>query len=291
VRKVKVRLSNAHKWERAIQTIAKNYLARMAARAITAVNQQKHTAPKLIEASEAINFPNKEQVLRRWNRVKGKVRVKNPSFWTPRSIPDFQYYRERIVSREDETWFVDLLFGLKKEAYLASVAQAASDLGREPWISQEAINAIRNKTFKIVTTEITPNLRDELMAKIERSISAGFTIDETAHNLGMLNTNWRTIAKTETFDVMNKASRDQVANEAKEYGAEILKYWQHSGNPHMPRDAHILAAEQYGPDNAIPMDEPFIVDGESMSMPHDPEASAGNVINCGCTAVYIVKNP
>jgi hypothetical protein len=263
----------------------------MVARAVRIVERDKGFAPRLLSSAEAIEFPSRDQVIRRWNRVKGNLKVKDPAIWTPRSVPNFSAYRDQIVSREDEQWYADLMFGLKKEAYMAAVAQAAADLGREPWISQEAIAAIRAKTFKIVTTTITPTLRDQLVAKLERTISAGFTIDETAHDLGMLNTNWRAIAKTETFDVMNQAARDQVTNEAKEYGAAISKWWQHSGNPHSPRLTHIAAADAYGEGNALDMDEPFIVGGEPMSGPHDPNASAENVVNCGCTAVYVVKNP
>jgi len=36
-------------------------------------------------------------------------------------------------------------------------------------------------------------------------------------------------------------------------------------------------------DGPIPMDEPFIVDGEAMMHPHDPAGSARNIINCRCS--------
>jgi len=293
VRQKRIRTSAAlaAHWERAIRIVSKNYLARMTARAIHLVELEKRNAPHLLEATEAIDFPQRDQVLRRWSRVKNTLNVKNPSVWTPRIIPDFSYYRERIVDREDERWFVDLLFGLKKEAYQSALGAAAAALGRQPWPSVETLDAIRAKTVKIVTTTITPHLRDELLAKIESSINAGFTIDETAHDLGFLNTNWRTIARTETFDVMNAGSRNQVMNEAAEFGADIVKFWQHSGNTHNPRISHLAAADQYNQDSAIPVDEPFIVNGIPMQMPHDPDAPAEEVVNCGCTAVYLVKQP
>jgi hypothetical protein len=290
MKKVRIRISDGTKWERAIRKVAKNYIARMTARAVLLVNRLKIDAPTVSEIAEAIEYPTQQQVLSRWNRVKNRLNVKNPSVWTPSLIPNFDEYRQRIVDREDERWFTDILFGLKKEAYLETVAKAAIDLGREAWISPEAIEAIRAKTIKIVTTKITPTLRDQLVAKLEKTISAGFTIDETAHDLGILNTNWRTIAKTETFDVMNKGSFDQVKNEATEYGAEVVKFWQHSGNAN-GRESHIMASEIYNEENAIPIDEPFVVDGEDLMYPHDPSGSAENNINCGCTAVYIVKEP
>jgi len=36
------------------------------------------------------------------------------------------------------------------------------------------------------------------------------------------------------------------------------------------------------------MDQPFIVDGESLDYPGDPSGSAANVINCRCGVSYLV---
>jgi hypothetical protein len=289
IRKIDVRLADGNKWERAIGKITKEYLHKMVARSVLYVRSRKKLAPRLSEVAEAIEFPTQQQVINRWNRVKKKVRVKNPAIWTPRDIPNFSEYRQAIIDRENERWFADLLFGLKKEAYLDELAKTAIKTASEPWIDPRVIERIRTKTIKVVTTDITQTLRDKLTAKLEQTINAGFTIDETAHDLGFLNTNWRTIAKTETFDVLNQGAFDQVKAEAGEVGAEALKYWQHSGNPN-GRESHVIAGTTYNEANAIPIDEPFIVDGEAMMYPHDPNASAKNVVNCGCNAVYIIKN-
>jgi len=266
----------------------REYLNRMVARSVLYVRDIKKDAPKLSEFAEAIDFPTQQQVINRWNRVKNKVSVKNPTVWTPRVIPNFDAYRQSIVDRESQRWFADLLFGLKKEAYLSELAKIAVKTGSEPWINPQTIEAIRAKTVKVVTTEITPTLRNKLTAKLEQTINAGFTIDETARDLGFLNTNWKTIAKTETFDVLNQGAFDQIKAEADEVDAEALKYWQDSGNPN-GRQTHVIAGSTYNESNAIPIDEPFIVDGESMMYPHDPNASAKNTVNCGCNAVYIIK--
>jgi hypothetical protein len=37
-------------------------------------------------------------------------------------------------------------------------------------------------------------------------------------------------------------------------------------------------------------DEPFIVMGEQLDYPGDPVGSAGNVINCRCTQIYITED-
>jgi hypothetical protein len=286
VAKVKIRLGEARQFERQLGILAKNYLTEMIARAIVLVERHKGHGNFV----EALEFPTYDQVQRRWSRVKNKLNVKRVERWTPTNAPNFEAYSQRLVDRESEKKFIDDVFGLKYAAYRSAAAGAAYDLGRELWTNDATIQAIRQKTYKIVTTEITPNLRDDLIAKIEASINSGMSIEETAHELGLLNTNWRTVAKTETFDALNTGAWDQIHQEAEETGAEILKYWQHSGNSRDPRDAHVQAGEQYGPDNAIPVDQPFMVDGEAMQYPHDPNASAKNVVNCGCTCVYITRD-
>lgn len=287
MKRVRIRISDATKTERIVGKAVRSYLARMVARARLDILSARHLG-KPIRGAEAIEIPADATVIRRAGRVSERLRISDPRAWTNSSIPNFAYYRDRLIDRTDEERLVKALTGIKTGAYVSSATQAAIDLGRSPVISDEALQAIRQKVIKIVTTEITPTLRDQLVERLEANIKAGFSIDETAHSFGMLETNWRTIAKTETHDVFEQGSWDQVKNEADEFGAQVLKYWQHSGNTNLPRETHIAAGAQYGPEDAIPIDEPFIVGGETMMRPHDPDASPENVINCGCTAIYLV---
>jgi hypothetical protein len=66
------------------------------------------------------------------------------------------------------------------------------------------------------------------------------------------------------------------------------KSWLSSHGPTV-REAHAAAEEQYG-DNPIPVDQPFIVDGEELMYPGDESGSASNVINCHCIQIA-VANP
>jgi hypothetical protein len=68
-----------------------------------------------------------------------------------------------------------------------------------------------------------------------------------------------------------------------------LKAWLTSGNANV-RPAHAKAGEDYTPENAIPIDEPFIVDGEALMYPGDPRGSAGNVISCHCIQIAVVPD-
>lgn len=287
MRVVRIRLGDAAKTERIVGKAVRAYFARMIARARLEILSARHLG-KSLPKSEAIDIPPDKTVIRRLGRISQRLNIKDPRLWTSSAIPNFAYYRDALIDRADEARLVQVISGIKTGAYISSATQAAFDLGRSTFLSDETLAAIRQKAFKIVTTKITPTLRDQLVQRLEANIRSGFSIDETAHSFGMLETNWRTIAKTETHDIYEQGSWDQVQNEAQEYGATVKKYWQHSGNTHAPREDHLAAADQYGPENAIPIDEPFLVGGETMLRPHDPDASPEQVIGCGCTAIYLV---
>jgi len=94
------------------------------------------------------------------------------------------------------------------------------------------------------------------------------------------------IVRTETNGIYSLASqlRQQQVTSTQE-GYE--KSWV-AGHDSRVRTAHASAGHRYGPDGdpgPIPFDEPYIVDGEKLRMPHDPNASARNRINCRCVSV------
>lgn len=90
-----------------------------------------------------------------------------------------------------------------------------------------------------------------------------------------------TIARTEMGSVINSAKTRSSEDFEIETGLELGKLWIHRGSSD-PRDSHLAVDTGI----AIPKDAHFIVDGEMMLRPHDPSASAKNVVNCGCQIVY-----
>ena len=86
-----------------------------------------------------------------------------------------------------------------------------------------------------------------------------------------------TAARTQTAGLVNEG--ELIA--AKEAGG-LLKYWIH-GSPKDPRESHVKAAADYGPDNAIGLEDDFVVDGEHMQQPGDSNADIKNVANCTCS--------
>lgn len=87
-----------------------------------------------------------------------------------------------------------------------------------------------------------------------------------------------TIVRTELLRVYSTASH-QAMSAAAGAGVAMDKVWRRSSKAH-PRISHALADGQ-----RVAWDEPFLIGGEKMMHPHDPKASAKNVINCGCVMV------
>ena len=88
------------------------------------------------------------------------------------------------------------------------------------------------------------------------------------------------IARTESLRSLNISSFELF----REWGAP-LKEWLATADERT-RPAHITAGRDYGAGGnpgPIPIDEPFMVDGEKMMYPHDPSASPANFCNCRCT--------
>ena len=66
-----------------------------------------------------------------------------------------------------------------------------------------------------------------------------------------------------------------------------LKSWLSSHGPNV-RPAHAEAEQRYD-SKPIPLDEPFLVDGEELMYPGDPSGSPGNIINCQCVQLAVAS--
>lgn len=158
--------------------------------------------------------------------------------------------------------------------------------------------AIRN----ILTEQVNPftkiafsNLKDKtalinkLKSELTTALLKGESIPKIARRLksvseGQLGNTIR-IARTETTRVENSAHQE-VANESARQGFNVWKKWV-ATDDERTRDAH---RDMDGVE--VPYDEPFVVDGEEMMYPGDTSlgASAGNVINCRCVMVEVIKD-
>lgn len=94
---------------------------------------------------------------------------------------------------------------------------------------------------------------------------------------------WRsnTIARTEMHKAAMFSSKKTAQKIQTDTGLVLKKRWVPVEDSRTREDhAEMIGSE------AIGMEEKFLVGGEKMDRPHDPSASARNVINCRCVLVY-----
>lgn len=98
------------------------------------------------------------------------------------------------------------------------------------------------------------------------------------------------IVRTETNRVFSAANADvaqQSAAIVAKTGGRMVKWWLTAHDSRV-RPAHVQAGEDYTREKAIPLEEPFMVDGEELMYPLDPNGSAANTINCRCVSLQAV---
>ena len=154
-------------------------------------------------------------------------------------------------------------------------------------------SAPKSEVKKEVAQEQSPlnelavdNVKDisDLRRRVSQSFVSGIMAGENANKLikrlqkvAELKLNDITrIARTQTTRVENLARID-VYKEVASQGYEIVKEWVAVVDSRT-RDAHKKADGQ-----RVPIDEPFIVNGEKLMYPGDPNGSPENIINCRCT--------
>lgn len=204
---------------------------------------------------------------------------------------------ERTVAR---TVAADLIFSLaqfsatfaaelRKQGEVAlekAVEQLLREVGyKDPWSMppQEVIEFLRTRQNRI--TGASENIFQQIQGSLEEGIFAGDTQKQLADRVraefnGISQRQARTIASTETAAAYG-AGRERAMTAA---GVQY-KRWLTSGNSNV-RAAHAAANGQ-----TVPVDQPYVVDGEQLRHPGDPNGSPGNVINCHCVSVPTAKAP
>lgn len=85
-----------------------------------------------------------------------------------------------------------------------------------------------------------------------------------------------TIANNEILRVQSIATQARMEQLAERHPA-LQKEWLHIPIARVPRPGHIIASGQ-----VVDVDKPFIVEGEELMYPRDPNGSPENTINCHC---------
>lgn len=136
----------------------------------------------------------------------------------------------------------------------------------------------------------------EMAVKIIQSITAqaadeGLSIQATAKLLNeRIPVEWRRqgawhaerIARTEVLTAASQGEMSQM----RELNLGMKKYWIATRDGR-ERPEHAQAAKTYNASRAIGIDDVFKVGGDVMDSPRDPNAQAGNVINCRCALGWV----
>jgi len=151
------------------------------------------------------------------------------------------------------------------------------------YFNNQVVPLIMDRTFKIVTTQITKSISDELKGVLVAGVSQGAPASKIIEHMNSLKTNYKTIARTEINTAASEGSFLLANKELSELGLSgmALKGWQTASDEKV-RDTHIDAENNYGEGKEIPFEEEFVVGGERMMFPADYSASAGEIINCRC---------
>ena len=170
-------------------------------------------------------------------------------------------------------------------------------MGWELWTAEQiasklkvAADSINDTTKKWIrdaqAKEVERRLAEGIAAGSEIEILQSVIEQVTAGKIGRNRA--KVIARTELGQAVNDAKKKASDDWSSETGTKQGKLWVHRGAPD-PRSWH-LALDTGVP---IPKEQPFIVANpdtgvvDYMDRPHDVGASAENVVNCGCTVIFV----
>lgn len=146
-----------------------------------------------------------------------------------------------------------------------------------------------------LTNETAKNARETAnttQQDIARAVAAGISADETTPGIikrilrtrGLSPYRAETIARTETHNAALYANKESARNLQRETGVVLMKKWL-PAQDERTRESHRAMADH----EAIPLDNQFLVGGERLDRPGDPDGSARNVINCRCVLKYVER--
>jgi HK97 family phage portal protein len=140
---------------------------------------------------------------------------------------------------------------------------------------------------KLQGAAMNDTTRNDLRKVIEESVDAGESsvqlgdrIQEYyAGQIGETSARPQTAARTQMAGIVN----DGQMAAARDAGG-IRKAWLH-GSPNEAREAHVAAEQTYAA--GIPLDEPFVINGQEMDAPGDAGAPVEETANCTCMVTFV----
>jgi len=176
-----------------------------------------------------------------------------------------------------------LIKPLYDEIILSTGGIIAADIGASFSVLNDRVLAfVESKLAKIVDCNRTT--QDAIEAVLRAGLEHGDDIQFIANGIegvfeDAIGNRAVVIARTEVIGASNWATFEAYTQSE----VVALKEWLTTVDGRQ-RPAHEDANNQ-----AVPLKEPFIVDGEELMYPGDPAGSAENIIQCRCTLVAVIK--
>lgn len=195
---------------------------------------------------------------------------------------DLEQLLASVEDPEDRKRVRRLIRAIVQDRGEQAIAELAQDLAFS--IAGRAVaEFIEEKSAKFITN-VNETTREALRVSLGEGTKDGETLGELVARVddvfGGRRANAATIARTETAPAYNFASKEAW----KQSGVVASKQWLTAGDDAV-RDAHRAVDGQ-----EVALDDSFVVDGERLDYPGDPNGDAGNVINCRCTMVPVVRS-
>jgi len=175
---------------------------------------------------------------------------------------------------------------LHREAYASGIDRAIALMGIEVSFDVDnpaAVEFLRNKTMRFAE-QVNQTTINDLKQQLIAGFQNGESIDEIAERVRNVfdfatESRSRTIARTEIIGATNAGIEDTF----KESQVVEYKEWL-TARDELVREAHAAADGQ-----TVKLNEVFDIGGEALKFPGDPNGSPGNIVNCRCTLLPVLK--
>lgn len=242
----------------------------------------KRRGSKLLSIQERKVRAETLRMLRRQvARVKAKLREQEGKGRSEARAVDLNELLHTLEAPEDRQRVRRLMRAIVQDRGEQAIAELAQELAFD--MSAKAVaEFIAEKSAKYITN-VNGTTRTALRGALEEGVAANETLGELIGRVDDVfkgrRGNAETIARTETAPAYNFATRAAWAQS----GVVTAKQWL-TAHDDAVRPEHAAVDGQ-----EVPLDGAFVVGGDSLDYPGDPSGDAGNVINCRCTMVPVVR--
>lgn len=176
------------------------------------------------------------------------------------------------------------LASLLRTYLLAFMQQAGDRQAAEFGISfdlqrPEIMQWLEKKVMKSAV-QVNETTKKDILKQLQEAEANGEGINEMAGRIKNLfeetyKNRAQTVARTEVISANNKAGMEAAKQAGMRYKVWLTALDERTRPWHAEADGR-----------TVPMDEPFIINGEELQFPGDPNGSPENIINCRCTMTY-----